>query len=127
ISGALFSGWLSIWLIDLIDRKSKLSSDTAIGLILSVFYGFGILMLTYIQNSGNASQAGLDKFLFGQAASLTQDDIIVFAGIGVLLILIVVAFFKEFKIISFNPDFAKVVGLPVKFLEFLMASITVLS
>lgn len=127
ISGAMLSGWISIWLIDLIDRKSKLSSDTAIGLILSVFYGFGIMMLTFIQNSGNSSQAGLDKFLFGQAASLTQNDLLVFGSIGIVLILIVIAFFKEFMIISFNPDFAKVIGLPVKFLEFLLASITVLS
>lgn len=125
--GALLSGWISIMLIDLIERSSKISTDTAIGLVLSVFFGVGILMLTAIQNSGNASQAGLDKFLFGQAASLTQKDLFVFGGIGIVLILTVIAFYKEFKIICFNVDYAQVIGLPVKFLEFLLASITVLA
>ena len=127
IIGAFITGLLSIVLIDVITRRSKISVDTAVGLVLSVFFGIGILLLTSIQNSGNAQQAGLDKFLFGQAASLTRFDIYIFSGVGVFLILIVVLFFKEFKILCFNPDYARVIGLPVKFLEFLLASITVLS
>lgn len=127
IIGAFITGLLSIVLIDVITNRSKISVDTAVGLVLSVFFGIGILLLTSIQNSGNAQQAGLDKFLFGQAASLTRFDIYVFSGVGIFLILIVVLFFKEFKILCFNPDYAKVIGLPVKFLEFLLASITVLS
>lgn len=127
IIGAFITGWLSLVLIDSITRTTKLKSDTSIGIILSVFFGVGILLLTSIQHSGNASQAGLDKFLFGKAASLTRDDIYVFGSIAVVLILIVIVFYKEFKLISFNPDYAKVIGLPVKFLEFLLATITVLS
>lgn len=127
IAGALITGWLSLLLIDAISRTTKLKSDAAIGIVLSVFFGFGILLLTSIQHSGNAAQSGLDKFLFGKAASLTQDDIFIFSGIGLGLILLVLLFYKEFKLISFNPDFAKVVGLPVRFLEFLLSSITVLA
>lgn len=127
IVGAVISGWLSLMVIDGISRTTKLKSDAAIGIVLSVFFGFGILLLTSIQNSGNAAQSGLDKFLFGKAASLTQNDILIFSSIGLVLILLVLAFYKEFKLISFNPDYAKVIGLPVKFLEFLLASITVLA
>lgn len=127
IIGAFVTGLISIVLIDRITSRSKISVDTAVGLVLSVFFGIGILLLTAIQNSGNSQQAGLDKFLFGQAASLTRFDILVFAGVGFLLIVVVALFFKEFKILCFNPDYAKVIGLPVKFLEFLMASITVLA
>ncbi len=127
IIGAVISGWLSLMVIDGISRTTKLKSDAAIGIVLSVFFGFGILLLTSIQNSGNAAQSGLDNFLFGKAASLTQDDILIFSGIGLVLIVLVLLFYKEFKLISFNPDYAKVIGLPVKFLEFLLATITVLS
>lgn len=127
IIGATISGWLSLLLIDAISRTTKLKSDAAIGIILSVFFGVGILLLTSIQHSGNAAQAGLDKFLFGKAASLTKGDIVVFSSIALFLILLVILFYKEFKLISFNPDFAKVIGLPVKFLEFLLSTITVLA
>ncbi len=127
IIGAFITGWLSLLLIDGITRTTKLKSDTAIGIILSVFFGVGILLLTSIQHSGNASQAGLDKFLFGKAASLTKDDVYVFGTIALILIAVVILFYKEFKLISFNPDYAKVIGLPVRFLEFMLATITVLA
>lgn len=127
IIGAFITGWLSLLLIDGITRTTKIKSDTAIGIILSVFFGVGILLLTSIQHSGNAAQAGLDKFLFGKAASLTKDDIYVFSSIAIVLVVVVVLFYKEFKLISFNPDYAKVIGLPVRFLEFLLATITVLA
>lgn len=127
IVGAFITGWLSLLLIDAISRTTKLSSDAAIGIILSVFFGVGILLLTSIQHSGNAAQAGLDKFLFGKAASLTQDDIMTFSSIGIVLIILVLLFYKEFKLVSFNPDYARVIGLPVKFLEFVLATITVLA
>tara|TARA_R110000868_G_scaffold226734_3_gene479413 strand:+ start:1369 stop:2664 length:1296 start_codon:yes stop_codon:yes gene_type:complete len=127
IIGAMLTGWLSLFLIDAISRTSKLKNDAAIGIVLSVFFGVGILLLTSIQQSGNAAQAGLDHFLFGKAASLTKIDLMIFSGIGLFLILVVVLLYKEFKLISFNPDYAKSVGLPVKLLEFILATITVLS
>ena len=69
LPGAFVTGWLSLLLIDQIDRRSRIKTDAAIGLVLSVFFGIGILLLTWIQKSGNAQQAGLDHFLFGKAAA----------------------------------------------------------
>src|SRR5690349_7541533 len=68
--GAFITGAISVYLMDIIIRYSRIKQDTAIGLILSVFFGIGMLLLTFIQQSGNASQSGLDSFLFGKAASL---------------------------------------------------------
>lgn len=125
--GAAISGWISLIAVDYIANNSKLKSDSAIGIVLSVFFGFGILLLTTIQHSGNASQAGLDKFLFGKAASLTSGDVYTFGGVAVILILVVFMFYKEFKLIAFNPDFAQSIGLPVRTLEFILSSLTVLA
>lgn len=127
IIGALISGWLSLLTIEGIEKTTKLKSDAAIGIVLSVFFGVGILLMTHIQHSGNAAQSGLDSFIFGKAASLTPHDIKVFSGVGLLLIILIFLFFKEFKLISFNPDYAKTIGLPVKFLTFLLSTITVLA
>lgn len=125
--GAMISGWLSVYVVDYISAKSKIKPDTAIGLTLSVFFGIGILLLTYIQHSGNASQAGLDKFLFGKAASLVQNDVITFGIVSVLLIGTIILFFKQFSLISFDIHFAKTIGLPVRTYEVILSTITVLA
>lgn len=125
--GAFITGWLSIYLIDYIPNKSKLKPDTAVALVLSVFFGAGIMLLSYIQHQGSASQSGLDKFLFGKAASLVGNDLITFASVAVLLLIVVVLFYKEFKLISFDIKYAKTIGYPVKFIELLLSSLTVLA
>ena len=127
IIGAFITGWISLVLIDIITARSKIKEDTAIGLILSVFFGIGILMLTVIQKSGNAAQSGLDHFLFGQAASLIGKDLLVFSSIALILIVAVILFFKEFAIIAFDEAFARSIGFPVRTLELLLTTLTVLA
>lgn len=127
IIGAFATGWLSLVLIDIITQKSKIKEDTAIGLILSVFFGIGILLLTVIQKSGNAAQSGLDHFLFGQAASLIGKDLIVFSSIAVILIVAVWLFFKEFALVAFDQNFALSIGFPVRALELALTTLTVLA
>jgi manganese/zinc/iron transport system permease protein len=125
--GAFLTGWLSLLAIDYITRNTKLKEDTAIGLTLSVFFGVGILLLTNIQHSGNAAQSGLDSFLFGKAASLMMDDILIFGTVGIILIVIVFLFYKELFLISFDENFARTVGLPVKTIELLLSTLTVMA
>lgn len=125
--GALISGWAAMLLIEAITKHSKLKPDTAIGLVLSVFFGVGILLLTHIQHSGAGNQAGLDQFLFGKAASMTKDDLIAYSIVAVILLITVLLLFKEFKLLSFNAEFAQISGLPVRSLQFILSSITVLA
>lgn len=127
ILGAFATGWLSLILIDVITSRSKIKEDTAIGLILSVFFGIGIFMLTIIQKSGNAEQTGLDQIIFGKAASLVGNDLIAFAVIATILILSVWFFFKEFTLLAFDEDFAATIGLPVRAIELLLTTLTVLA
>jgi manganese/zinc/iron transport system permease protein len=125
--GAIATAWLSMYCIDWIARKSRIKTDAAIALVLSVFFGFGILLLTSIQRNGNANQAGLDHFLFGQAAALLPSDLILFIVVSVVLIIAIGVAYKEFQLLSFDPDFASAMGLPVKSLEFLLSTLTVLA
>ena len=74
--GAGIAGWLGTMLLLRIVKDTKLSEDTALGVILSVFFGVGVLLLTWIQQQNNANQAGLDRYLFGQAASLVAENVI---------------------------------------------------
>jgi manganese/zinc/iron transport system permease protein len=127
IIGAFVTGWISLVLIDYITAKSKIKEDTAIALILSVSFGIGILLLTYIQQTGNAAQTGLESFLFGKAAALVGQDLWIFGIVAVILILTVSLFFKELKLIAFDENYAAALGLPVKGLNLLLTSLTVLA
>lgn len=127
IVGAFITGWLSLQVIQLVTTRSRIKEDTAIGMVLSVFFGFGILLLTVIQKGGNANQSGLDHFIFGKAAALVGSDLLVFSIVAVLLIILTLFFFKEFELIVFDRNYALALGLPVKRLELLLTSMIVLA
>lgn len=127
VVGAFITGWLSLVIIDQIVARSRIKEDTAIGLILSTFFGLGIMLLTKIQHSGNAAQSGLDSFLFGKAAALVGTDVIVFSTISIILLVVVFIFFKELTLIAFDEDFAKSIGFPVRRLELVLTTLTVMA
>ena len=127
IIGAFITGWLSLVIMDFINDWTKIKEDTSIALILSVFFGIGILLLTVIQKSGNAAQTGLQSFLFGKAAALVGQDLYVFGVVAIILILTVALFFKELKLIAFDEGFAHAIGMPVKALNLLLTTLTVMA
>lgn len=127
LAGAVIAGWISLLTIDGVVNVSKLKTDTAIGAVLSVFFGLGILLLTAIQQSGNANQAGLDKFLFGKAASMTEQDVWIFGLVAVVLVVVIALFLRPFLHLAFDRDFSRTQGYPVRALEFLLSTITVLA
>lgn len=125
--GAGIAGWLGTLLILRIIQETRISEDAALGIVLTVFFGFGIMLLTFIQHSGHASQSGLDKYLFGQAATLVQDQVTTMAVLGGVALLIVGLLFKEFKLITFDPAFAATLGYPVDRLGVLLTLLIVVA
>lgn len=118
--GALLTSLFGSYCIQLIVRFSRIKQDTALGLVLSVFFGIGIVLLTYIAQSGAGNQSGLNTFIFGQAASLVGQDVRIISGVALVLLIICTLFFKEFKLITFDAEFAQGLGLPVRFLSGLL-------
>lgn len=124
--GGLFFGYLAILSIDLIHRKSKLSEDTAIALVTTVYFAFGSVLLSVVSSMENGQQAGLKNFLFGKAATLTEMDIWVFSIAAVIVLIAVIFFYKPFMLISFNKDFAAAQGWKINNYETLISLLTVL-
>jgi manganese/zinc/iron transport system permease protein len=125
--GSMIFGWISMIVMDAIVRHTKLSTDASIGMVLSVFFGLGVVLLTYIQGTGNVNQSGLDAFLFGNAASLVPRDVMVFGSLSVLVLLVIALSWKELKLVSFDPGYGRAIGYPVKRLEFLIATLMVMT
>ena len=125
--GALVSGLIGTFWIRGIITKTHLKSDTALGLILSLFFGFGMLLLTFIQKQPNANQAGLDKYLFGQAATLVESDVWMMSIVTGICLMVLLVFWKEFKILLFDADYTKTLGFNTKFIDILITSFIVLA
>jgi len=127
LGGALLAGWLGSWLVEAITRTTRVKLDSALGLVLSVFFGLGIVLLTFLQRYPEAGQAGLNRFLFGQAASIRQQDVLVMALGASAILLTIGLLWKELKTIAFDPEFAESSGLPARALGLILDTLTVLA
>jgi manganese/zinc/iron transport system permease protein len=127
VLGAAVAGWLGTLVVMMIVRHSRLPEDSALGIVLSVFFGAGLVLLTYVQKLPDASQAGLDRFLFGQAATMLERDVVVIAALGSIALLAVIVFWKEFKLLSFDPEFGASLGMPMRSIDILLTTFLVIA
>ena len=123
--GALISGIICIGLIQLIQNYTKIKFDSALALILSVFFGLGLVLLSYMNKLPGANKSGLNKFIFGQASTFIKRDVNIILITGIVLLIIIILFWKEFKIVSFDSDFAKTLGFPSNKIEILISILIV--
>ena len=125
--GAALAGLAGVLLIVVITRYTRVKQDSSLGIILSVFFGFGLMLLTFLQRNPDARQAGLNSFLFGQAATLLTRDVVVMALFGGAALLLMLLFWKEFKLLSFDRDYGASLGFPMQYLELLITSLLVVA
>ncbi len=125
--GALVSGLLATLLIVGIVRHTRVKFDSALALVMSVFFGLGLILLTYVQKIPNSNQAGLKRFIFGQASTLLQRDIDLMMICGLVLLILILLFWKEFKLVTFDSDFAQSIGFSPKKLNLLLSFMMVLA
>jgi ABC-3 protein len=109
--GALIIGVICILLIYFIQLNSKVKFDSSIALMLSTFFGLGLVLLTYLKTVPGAKKAGLNRFIFGQASTLILRDIYFITSVGLILLILVLIFWKEIKISIFDKDYAKTLGI----------------
>ena len=125
--GAALAGWIATLAVRLVVRRSRVPYDSALGMALAVFFGFGLVLLTAIQKRPDAAQAGLESFLFGQAASLLREDVVVMSILGAGCLIVVGVLWKEFKLLSFDSEFGDSIGRPMRRLDGLFTLLLVVA
>jgi manganese/zinc/iron transport system permease protein len=125
--GAAIAGWLAALALLQIVQQARLGEDSALGIVLSTFFAVGITLLTFLTKRGDAQGAGLDRFLFGQAAALIEEDVFVIAVLAAIAIGATALFYKEFKLLTFDALFARSIGLPTQALSVLLTSLVVVA
>lgn len=123
--GAAISAVLAMFLLNLIKKYSKIKNDAALALILSSFFGLGQVFLIVVQNSGNAAQAGLNRLIFGQAATMLIKDILIMGIASILIIVLILLFWKELKLFIFNDEYFQSLGYSRKVMNSLITIMTV--
>jgi manganese/zinc/iron transport system permease protein len=117
LAGALVSGVLAALFALYLARATRVKSDAALGTSLSLGFAVGVVLLTVAQRQPGASHAGLDAFLFGQAAATLPSDLGVLAVVVTVALALVAVFWQHAKLTTFDPDFAAAAGLRVGWIE----------
>lgn len=127
IVGAAIAGLVGAMLMLAIERTPRVRPDSAIGVMLSAAFSLGIVLLTYVAARGNAQQAGLERYLFGQAAGLMERDVVVMAWLSAGAILCVLVGFRALKTATFDRQYAVSVGLADRLVEFASTALLVVA
>jgi manganese/zinc/iron transport system permease protein len=122
--GAFVSGVAGIAIISALGRWTRVKDDASIGIVLSVFFGLGIVLLKIIQNLPSVgSRAGLDSYIFGKTAGMLLGDVYTILAASLLCLTLIVVVYKEFQLVSFDGDFARSLGWPVFAIDLLLMSL----
>jgi manganese/zinc/iron transport system permease protein len=125
--GAGIAGWIGTLVIKIITEQSRIKKDAALGIILSVFFGLGLALLTIVQRMPTATKAGLDKFLFGNAATLLKEDVVTMGILAAIVFALLFLFWKEFKIIVFDQNYAKSLGMNIHLIDMTLTTLLVIA
>jgi manganese/zinc/iron transport system permease protein len=127
--GALVSGLAAIGLMTLVTRWTRTKEDAAIGIMLSAFFGLGVVLLSAITRSKTGGHSsGLNSYIFGEPGNMLDSDLTLLAVVAATVLAVIVGLFKEFKLVAFDADFARSQGWPTLPLDLgMMAAVAVVT
>ena len=123
LAGATVTGALGVGAILFLRGQTRLKEDTALGIVLSVFFGGGVALLKIVEQLGSGGAAGLEGFIYGKAASLVSRDVVVIAAVGAAAVGACALLFKEFKLLCFDAAYARTQGWPTLALDVAMMAL----
>lgn len=118
--GSALSAWVGLLCLSWLVQHTRLAEDAAIGAVLSVFFGLGIVLLTVIQTMGSGRQAGLEGFLLGSTAGMLWADAMVIAIGGAATLALILLLLRPMTLVAFDPEYALARGLPVARIDLAM-------
>lgn len=127
LGGAAISGLIATFIIQWMSKSGGVKFDNALSLILSSFFGLGLVLMTYVQQQPNGNQAGIENFIYGQASSMLFRDVIILAIASIIGLFLIVLFWKELKVYTFNKQYAQTIGLNTKFIQMLVSTIMIVT
>ena len=125
--GAGIASLIGMRFLSAIIDTTRIKQDAAMGIVLAAWFAAGIALLAYIQSIPDASQAGLDHFIFGQAAAIIESDVRLVSAVGVIVLAVVALFWKEFKLVTFDREFAGANGIRTGLINVVLSTLIVVT
>ena len=125
--GAFISGLFGLIAINQLQKRLKISSDAALCFVLSLFFGIGVLIASRLQVTHALWFRQIQVYLFGQAATMVDAYVILYAGFTIAVLTAVILLFRFLEILNFDPDFAKSVGMPTRLIDGILSLLLVLA
>ncbi len=120
--GAVIFGLIASGLIAAMRGRTRVKDDAIIAVVIGVSFAIGIVLLKSIQSTPGGNKSGLDGFIFGKAASMARAEAMTVAAVSAALLALVVVAFKVIRLVTFDPAFAKSLGLRVRLIDLLIIS-----
>lgn len=120
--GAMVSGYLSYGLVYWIASHRRQTLTNALTLVSAAFFGLGMVLKQYVQGHAafqKSSQAGLQTYLFGQAAFIKKADVLLIIGVSVFCLVLFGLYYQRYRLLLFDATSAQLSGVPVKTLAIL--------
>ena len=100
--------------------RGRIKQDTAIGIVFAGMFALGIALISTMRSYA----VDLSHFMFGNILGVTAADVWLTAGVSAVVLLIILALYKEFTILSFDPQLATTLRLPARLLDILLSVLT---
>ncbi|MHB0856727.1 MAG: metal ABC transporter permease [Anaerolineae bacterium] len=113
---ALGTGVLASLGIGVISRQGQVKEDTAIGVIFAGMFALGIALISTVRSYS----VDLTHFLFGNVLGVDAQNLTLTAIFGGLVVAIILAFYKEFTLVAFDPTLAATLRIPGKVFHYLL-------
>lgn len=127
IVGAVVVGTLAVLLANGVAARSKIRIDTAMAVALTIFFGGGMLLMRVIANGAFPGKGGIQDYLFGNASVITVADLTTSIAVGALALVLMLVFWKEFALRTFDPDHSTVLGFRAGLIDTLMFATIVIA
>ncbi|MCG9894837.1 MAG: metal ABC transporter permease, partial [Fimbriimonadaceae bacterium] len=127
LAGAAATAVLASWCLHVLMDRIRMDTGSALAAVLTVFFGGGVALLSLVNRLPMAGQAGLEQMLFGQAAALVQGQVILLTAVGAAASAVGLLLLRPFAAASFDPQFSRAAGVPVKALGLAFSTLMVAS
>ena len=127
LTGAFLTSLLGIWAIQVLEKRMRVPSDAALCFVLSTFFGIGLTLASDVQFSFTSLYKQALTYLYGQAATMTDIHIIIYGILVFVVFIFIVLFYKELQVMTFDRQFAKSLGIQVKFIDTLLLFLVALA
>lgn len=127
LTGAFISALAGLWVIHKLEHSLNIRSDSALCFVLSSFFGIGLTLASQVQFSYSSLYRQAQSYLYGQAATMTDINIVIYGVLSLMIFGIIVLLYKELQVITFNREYAQSLGIKVKSIDTLLFILTVLA